>query len=152
MSVWRVGGSVVAGTYVGRFEALTAQEAIEKAKKQASVSVCHQCSEDISDPEIESFWAESEETGETFDEREPLRVSAEMTQWTTEPPTKPGWYWAFDTRDKRCVMLEVWSWSGEVCYCFVHDNGSTTEIESHGAYQWQDFSHFMRIEPPEVPE
>lgn len=73
-------------------------------------------------------------------------------QWTTEPPTEPGWYWAFDARDKRCVMLEVWSWSGEVCYCFVHDNGSTTEIESHGAYQWQDFSHFMRIEPPEVPE
>ena len=67
MKIWSVTGSVVAGTYIGEFEAETGEEAIKKASRQAGVSLCHQCSGEISDPEIESLTAFCEETGETVD-------------------------------------------------------------------------------------
>jgi hypothetical protein len=68
MKKWRVGGGVSASTYVGEFEAATWQEAIEKAYKVAGVSVCHECAEHISDPEIDHLWAEDEETGDCTSE------------------------------------------------------------------------------------
>lgn len=68
MKTWRVGGGVSASTYVGEFEADTWQEAIEKAYKVAGVSVCHECAEHISDPEIDHLWAEDEETGDCTSE------------------------------------------------------------------------------------
>ena len=61
---WRVGGGVHASTYLGEVEAASAKEAIEEAWKIAFVSVCHQCSSDVSDPEVTSIWVENEDTGE----------------------------------------------------------------------------------------
>lgn len=49
---WRAWGSVAAGTYIGVVKAATEEEAKEKAFSAAHVSVCHQCSHSISDPEV----------------------------------------------------------------------------------------------------
>lgn len=54
---WRVHGTVVASTYLGEVEAETKEEAEQKAHGRAHVSVCHQCAEHISDPEVESVEA-----------------------------------------------------------------------------------------------
>lgn len=44
---------VVGGKWLGVFEADTPEEAIEKAMSAVDVSVCHQCSSQIEDPEID---------------------------------------------------------------------------------------------------
>jgi hypothetical protein len=57
---YQVGGAVHASTWVGTFEANSPEEAIERAYEAAHVSVCHQCAEKISDPEVACLWAEDE--------------------------------------------------------------------------------------------
>ena len=52
------GDVVIGGTFVGVFEAETAEAAIEKAWKKAHVSLCHHCSREISDPEVDELHAE----------------------------------------------------------------------------------------------
>lgn len=59
---WSVTGTVVGSTWVGIYEAETAEEAIELAQPDVSVSVCHQCARKISDPEVEDFHAEEIES------------------------------------------------------------------------------------------
>lgn len=68
---WRVGGGVVASTYVGEVEAPTWEEAIARAADEADVSLCHECARKISDPEIDHFWAEDVETGDVTGEETP---------------------------------------------------------------------------------
>ena len=53
-------GIVTASKYLGEFEADSEEEAIEMAlnSEEASVSICHQCSHDVSDPEINEANAE----------------------------------------------------------------------------------------------
>jgi hypothetical protein len=55
MPKYRVYGKVVGTKYIGEFEAATKEEAEQMAweNDEAYVSVCHQCSRDIEDPEIE---------------------------------------------------------------------------------------------------
>ena len=82
MPKWRVGGTVVGSTYIDEYEAPTWQEAVALATKDASVSLCHQCSREISDPEIESFWAENTETDELFHTKDSTAEAAVlMTRW-----------------------------------------------------------------------
>lgn len=69
MKTWSVSGAVVASTYIGEFEAETWEEAIKLAGRKADVTLCHHCSDNIIDPEIEWLWAEDQETGETFSEK-----------------------------------------------------------------------------------
>lgn len=57
MAKWSVYGKVVASTYIGEFEAETKEEALDKAGKEAHVSVCHQCSRKIEDPEVTDMTA-----------------------------------------------------------------------------------------------
>lgn len=57
---YRVGGGVHASTYIGEFEANTPWQAIEMAYNEVYISVCHQCSSTISDPEPVNLWAEDE--------------------------------------------------------------------------------------------
>lgn len=64
MPKFRVYGSVVASKYLGIFEADTKEQAEEMAIKQASVSVCHQCSNECTDPEIDEVTAEEVADGE----------------------------------------------------------------------------------------
>ncbi len=60
MSKWDVFATVKAGKYIGQVEAETKEEAEQLAwgLPGASVSVCHQCSRDIEDPEIDKLHAE----------------------------------------------------------------------------------------------
>lgn len=60
MARFNAGGGVVASTYIGEVEAETAEEAIKKAWQEAGISVCHECSRHLSDPEIDSIWVEDE--------------------------------------------------------------------------------------------
>ena len=58
MAKFNVTGVVIGGTFVGVVEAETAEAAIEKAWKKAHVSLCHHCSREISDPEVDELHAE----------------------------------------------------------------------------------------------
>ena len=51
-------GAVSGGKYLGEFEAETADAAIILAEAEASVSLCHQCSSEVEDPEIGEITAE----------------------------------------------------------------------------------------------
>jgi len=68
---WDVYGVVLGTKYLGVFEAFSKEEAIEKALKSGEfyVSLCHQCSKEISDPEIQSADAE-EVTSEKEEENQ----------------------------------------------------------------------------------
>jgi hypothetical protein len=49
----------MAGAYVGEVEADSVEEALEKAESMGhDVSLCHQCSHKIEDPELTEFHAE----------------------------------------------------------------------------------------------
>ncbi|XUM19802.1 hypothetical protein ACRAVF_19240 [Bradyrhizobium oligotrophicum S58] len=59
MAKFCVYGSIVGTKYLGVFEAATKEEAEEKALHDAEgPSLCHQCSDECEDPEIESVTAE----------------------------------------------------------------------------------------------
>lgn len=66
MSEFRIVGAVSASKYLGTYEATNAEEAIAKMLEAEtySVSVCHQCSGDVEDPEIHTVYVENVETGE----------------------------------------------------------------------------------------
>lgn len=51
-------GVITATTYIGEYEANSKEEAKEMAWNDASVSVCHQCSKNIEEPEIEKLVVE----------------------------------------------------------------------------------------------
>lgn len=56
MKKWTVTGVVTGSKYLGTFMAETAEEVVEMALESdaASCSVCHQCSNEVEDPEIQS--------------------------------------------------------------------------------------------------
>lgn len=58
MPKYSVYGKVVATKYIGEFEADSEDEAIKMAEDEAYVSVCHQCSSEVEDPEIDEIFAE----------------------------------------------------------------------------------------------
>jgi hypothetical protein len=58
---FRVYGVVSGSKYLGVFEAETKEEAIKLATPEASVCLCHQCSEECEDAEIHEIIAEEEE-------------------------------------------------------------------------------------------
>ena len=83
---WSVTATVFGGRYCGEFEAETGEEAIEAAMDQASVSVCHQCANDVGDVELGRFVATC---GDDVVEDEPeltWQQQATAAGWT--PPKK----------------------------------------------------------------
>lgn len=83
---WHVSATVVAGHYVGEFEAETGEEAIVMASEEAHVRACYQCARGIQDPELIKFVAES---GDDLVENEPevsWEEQARAAGWT--PPKK----------------------------------------------------------------
>ncbi len=60
MSKWAVYGTVVGSKFLGVIEADTAEEAVAKAIRNASVSLCHQCDEECEGAEITDAIAEPE--------------------------------------------------------------------------------------------
>ena len=68
---WSVSGVVAGSKFLGVFEADTEAEAVEMAldSENAFVSLCHQCSDQCEDPQIESAVAwEVEEEGQGDEE------------------------------------------------------------------------------------
>lgn len=57
LTEWHVSGRVLAGTHVGDYKAATGAEAIEMAKADAGVSLCHHCADKVSDPEVDRLVA-----------------------------------------------------------------------------------------------
>jgi len=69
MPTYLVSGAVAASTFVGKYEASCHEEAIELARKDAGISLCHECSRQVSDPEVEWLSAEDDDTGECVSEK-----------------------------------------------------------------------------------
>lgn len=61
MATFHCYAAVTGGKYLGEFEADTAEQAVELAWHEAHVSLCHHCSREISDPEVDSITAEPAE-------------------------------------------------------------------------------------------
>ncbi len=55
MPKYRANGAVVGGMYIGDFEAPDEASALAMAEEHAHVSLCHQCSNQISDLEVENI-------------------------------------------------------------------------------------------------
>jgi hypothetical protein len=60
MAKYRICASVRASKYIGEVEAGSEEEAIEKgaALDGAHISLCHQCSGEMDDPEVDEIFAE----------------------------------------------------------------------------------------------
>lgn len=60
---YSVSGRVVGSKYLGRFLASSADEAVDMALQsdEAWVSLCHQCSCECEDPQMEDAYAEPED-------------------------------------------------------------------------------------------
>lgn len=65
---FHVGCGVVGGAYIGEYEAETWEEAVELSRGDAGISLCHQCSRQCSDLEVDHFWAEDDEGGSWSEE------------------------------------------------------------------------------------
>jgi hypothetical protein len=52
MKKWSVNAAVHGSKHLGVYEAATAEEAERMAEKHASVNLCHQCADEVIDPEI----------------------------------------------------------------------------------------------------
>lgn len=71
MKRWSVTGTIVSGGYFGNVEARTPEEALEKALGlDLYVSVCHQCGDTISDPQVTEIEVYCDETGESAKEED----------------------------------------------------------------------------------
>lgn len=68
MPRYSVTGAVHASTYIGDYYANTPWEAIERAYRDAGISLCHECARDVSDPEVCELVAEDVETGDATSE------------------------------------------------------------------------------------
>jgi hypothetical protein len=59
MAKFHVYGAIVGTKYLGIYEAETKEEAVEKAMADAAgPCLCHECSSEVEDPEIESAMAD----------------------------------------------------------------------------------------------
>ena len=61
MAKYSVYGKVVATKFIGEFEADSEEKAIKMAEEEAYVSICHQCSSEVEDPEVDELFAEEQQ-------------------------------------------------------------------------------------------
>lgn len=74
----------------------------------------------------------------------PVRQEQDTPQWTTEPPTDPGWYWGVPQRaDCKPEMMEVIDDDGQL---MVAGNIYDVPLSDHVGWLW------LRIEAPEPPK
>lgn len=69
MPLYNVTGVVVGSTWVGEYYANDPWQAIEFARDDAGISLCHECARKISDPEVLELTAEDVETGDATSEK-----------------------------------------------------------------------------------
>lgn len=79
MKTYTVTAGVVGSKYIGTFRATTPENALKRAQKCAGVSLCHECSSEVSDPEIESLTVLDEDGNEVARES-PWSNAAEAEQ------------------------------------------------------------------------
>jgi hypothetical protein len=61
MAKWSVYGRVIGSKYLGTYEADSKEEAEDKAMEaKGSVSLCHHCSSECEDPEVDNVIAKRE--------------------------------------------------------------------------------------------
>lgn len=65
MPKFSVYGKVVGTKWIGEYDAPDAEAAIQMAEKDAHSSMCHQCSRECEDPEVEDLVAEELEAPPT---------------------------------------------------------------------------------------
>jgi len=74
-----------------------------------------------------------------------FRCDAEPApRWTTTPPTEPGWYWAvFENKENEIEIVEV-----------VESTVLVAIRQEYQTIKWSlyQFSHWLRIEMPEMPK
>lgn len=73
-----------------------------------------------------------------------IDITARIDNWSTDPPTEDGWYWAYD--DER-------NWL-DMVYCLVPASGDDIyQIWRDGySYDLSDFTHWLGPLPlPEPP-
>jgi len=58
MPKFNVYGSVVGSKFIGTYEAKTRDEAIDKASRDAHVSLCHHCATECENAEVDELTAE----------------------------------------------------------------------------------------------
>lgn len=60
MAKWRVVAKVVGSKYLGEFEAKTKEDAerLARASEAAGISLCHRCSDECEDADVEDVYAE----------------------------------------------------------------------------------------------
>jgi hypothetical protein len=49
--------------------------------------------------------------------------------WTTEKPTKPGWYWW--RQEKPAVMCRVWEWWDKPELYVLFEGGDSVPVNTH---------------------
>jgi hypothetical protein len=89
---WSVNGAVVGGKHIGVYEAETGADAIEMARGDASVSLCHHCADECEDPEVERLVATCGDEEVEDEPREPdtsWQEKALAAGWT--PPKADPW-------------------------------------------------------------
>lgn len=84
---WNVSGVVVGSKFLGHVTAETAEEALREGLDLAFVSLCHQCSDECADAEIESITV-SCGGEEATDREESWQAKARAAGWT--PPATPS--------------------------------------------------------------
>lgn len=70
-----------------------------------------------------------------------------LGEWTTEPPTEPGWYWVWPRADGligSALFVHKLGNREIVLGEFHFDNGLSAPLRNAAAWQ--------RIDPPEVPK
>jgi len=81
MKTYICSATVIGGKFIGEFRANSADEALKKAWKKACVSLCHQCSGEVENAEIDEIHIEcdgEDVTPQSEDDTEIARLRAEV--------------------------------------------------------------------------
>jgi hypothetical protein len=104
----------------------------------------------MDDPYIIIGWAEGyldEGGGPSKEEADTLALWKGMIEWTTTPPTEPGWYWVrSESKYKHTWIVEV-SIKNGVAHMY-------SEMDSEDYPVWDGFAtHWLGpLPPPEPPK
>lgn len=76
----------------------------------------------------------------------PIHLRVSKTEWSSDLPTKPGWYWVIGGRssDEDLVLLE--ELDNQIVWFPFYDMGPTTDLASIGEW-WMG-----PLDPPKIPK
>lgn len=88
MAKWNVTASIAGSKYLGTYEAKTGKEAIEMAAENASASLCHACSREVEDAEVQFCIATNDTTGKEVTDRDEPNWEGKAIAAGWRPPAK----------------------------------------------------------------